>query len=449
MAKVNGVTAMNADTGKPLTANEMATTIYNGMSRAARNAIPAPTKDNAQEFYSAMLEFDPACNEFLTSMINRIAWPFYRSVIVNNPYDRFYKGTIGTGFNIQDVFVDLFNEKITDFDPQSDDVDNIFKRQTPPVYTLYYSVNFEKHGKITVQQDIMARAFANEDWSGLNGLVEYIVRALNESIRQVELDSQTAVLANAIMGGYLKPIAVNGLEAGKLDKTKLEDDVAEMKAVMGEMDFTSRDYNFYGVMNRSSLDDLYLLVTPRFMAYNDVKVMASAFNMGKVEFLSHVVVIPNFGAAKNVEAVLVDKDFFQFYRNLTKTTQIYNPSSLFWNYFQTETAVFATSMFSNAVVFTSKEAVIASVTITAGQKAAKGKATPIKYTISLDGSADDGCFYNKCTWSITGANSSRTKINPAGILEIGKDETASTISVTATSVQDPTKTSTVNVTVTA
>ena len=144
---------------------------------------------------------------------------------------------------------------------------------------------------------------------------------------------------------------------------------------------------------------------------------------------------------------VVDKDFFQFYRNLTKTTQIYNPSSLFWNYFQTETAVFATSMFSNAVVFTSKEAEIASVTIDAGQKASKGKETPIKYTIATVGT--DGCFYNKCTWSISGATSSRTKINPAGILEIGKDETSGTISVTATSVQDPTKTSTVNVTVTA
>ena len=449
MAKVNGVTAMNADTGKPLTNGEMSTIIYNGMSRAAKLAIPAPTKDNAQEFYSAMLDFDPACNEFLVSMINRIAWPFFRSVIVNNPYDRFYKGTIGTGFNIQDIYVDLFSEKITDFDPQDDQSETIFKRQTPPVYTLYYSVNFEKQGKITVQQDIMARAFANEDWSGLSGLVEYIVRALNESIRQKELEAQTDVLATAIIGGYLKPVLVNGIAEGRLDKTKLEDDVAEMKAVMGEMDFTSREYNFYGVMNRSSLDDLYLLVTPRFMAYNDVKVMASAFNMGKVEFLSHVVVIPNFGAAKNVEAVLVDKDFFQFYRNLTKATQIYNPAGLYWNYFMTDTAVFATTLFSNAVVFTSKEAVIESVTITAGQKAAKGKETVVKYDIALDGTADDGQFYNKCTWSIAGANSAQTKIDPAGVLYVGKDETASTISVTATSVQDPTKTSTVDVTVTA
>ena len=60
-----------------------------------------------------------------------------------------------------------------------------------------------------------------------------------------------------------------------------------------------------------------------------------------------------------------------------------------------------------------------------------------------------GGWSSKCDWSINGQTSKRTFISPFGRLFIGPDETASSITVTAKSVQDPTKTSSVAVSVTA
>ena|GEM_PF-6360110 len=46
---------------------------------------------------------------------------------------------------------------------------------------------------------------------------------------------------------------------------------------------------------------------------------------------------------------------------------------------------------------------------------------------------------NDVTWSIVGASSANTKIDANGLLVVGADETATTITVTAISNDDPTK----------
>ena len=90
---------------------------------------------------------------------------------------------------------------------------------------------------------------------------------------------------------------------------------------------------------------------------------------------------------------------------------------------------------------------ITSVTIKASQKAQKCAATDIEVDIVNGGEV--GGWSSKCDWSILGQTSKRTFISPFGRLFIGPDETADSITVTATSVQDPTKTSSVAVSVTA
>jgi len=58
----------------------------------------------------------------------------------------------------------------------------------------------------------------------------------------------------------------------------------------------------------------------------------------------------------------------------------------------------------------------------------KGSSFPFRAIVSAEGGADESVI-----WSIAGANSSSTKVND-GLLEIAADETATTITLTATSV---------------
>ena len=115
------------------------------------------------------------------------------------------------------------------------------------------------------------------------------------------------------------------------------------------------------------------------MAEFDVEVLAAAFNMNKVEFMGHVVLVDSFNdldtarlkelfkddptytefgerdiqALNLVAAVLVDKDFFMIFDTHQNFTENYNGQGLYWNYFYHVWKTFSTSPYANAILFTS------------------------------------------------------------------------------------------------
>jgi hypothetical protein len=114
----------------------------------------------------------------------------------------------------------------------------------------------------------------------------------------------------------------------------------------------SRDFNSLAVRQRSTMDDLHLLIDADSEAEIDVDVLAKAFNMSKTDFLGNVTVIDGF-ASTGLKAVLVDKDFFMVYDKLQKLETIRNPKGLYWNYFFHIWQIMSASRFANAVAFVS------------------------------------------------------------------------------------------------
>ena len=67
-------------------------------------------------------------------------------------------------------------------------------------------------------------------------------------------------------------------------------------------------------------------------------------------------------AMRNVKAVLVDENYFQVYDNLSRMTEQYCASGLYWNYFYNTWKTVAVSPFSNMVTFVVDDADIAQPT---------------------------------------------------------------------------------------
>ena len=114
----------------------------------------------------------------------------------------------------------------------------------------------------------------------------------------------------------------------------------------------SRDFNALGVMTRSDMNDLHLLIDADLNAQLDVDILAKAFNMDKTTFLGHVTIIDGF-ASDGLEAVLIDKDWYMVYDNLLKLETIRNPRGLYWNYYFHVWQTMSASRFANAVAFVS------------------------------------------------------------------------------------------------
>ena len=241
------------------------------------------------------------------------------------------------------------------------------------------------------------------------------------------------------------------------------------------MEFMSTDYNVAGVHNFSKKDDQFLIVNADFDAVMDVEVLASAFNMDKAEFLGHKVLVDNFGeindsrlkllfgsdftpltsdektALNAVPAVLVDRDWFMIYDNLFNFTEQYNAKGMYWNYFYHVWKTFSVSPFANAVMFLTSAPTISAVEVTpATASAVAGQ------SVTLSAAVSGSAFANQAVdWTISGATDTSTYINDAGVLVLGASETGTvaqgetngTITVTATSVGNSTKTDTATITV--
>ena len=162
--------------------------------------------------------------------------------------------------------------------------------------------------------------------------------------------------------------------------------VSAIKSVSNKLLFMSSDYNAAGVPNHTPKDDQFLFISAASDATLDVEVLAAAFNMDKVEFAGHRILVDDFASVDearltklmsdeetgvssfvpftsaektllgNVSALLIDRDWSQIYSNLREFTENYNGQGMYWNYFFHAWQTFSYSPFENAVAFVSTSA---------------------------------------------------------------------------------------------
>ena len=182
----------------------------------------------------------------------------------------------------------------------------------------------------------------------------------------------------------MKPVAIG-------DGTDLRESAIQFRGVSNLLPFMSGEYNEVGVKTTTPKDRQVIFMDAMFNAQFDVKVLASAFNMNKADFMGRLFLIDNWTSFDNerfdiiransdgieevtseelalladVKAVILDANWFQVYDNNNKFTEKYSASGLYWNYFYHTWKTISNSPFSNAVVFvTSTETITAPETVT-------------------------------------------------------------------------------------
>lgn len=427
---------------------------YKAMSANLQALIPEPTADNSAEFFGAIRKYDPTFNEFGPALINAVIIGSVKASEAKNPLSIVYKEMREYGYTVEEIFADKL--QVVDWTAcDTSTYDDVFGVEPPRVYTNFHSINFQKRVKASISNTLLKRA--SNTYAGFNDIVNAIQRTLVTSMTDEELKTITKLLALTHDGGYAYPVKINSditlqQESGKvyLDEAALKYNAAKEKEIVHNFAVSaSRDYNWMGVSQLIDISRVLFITTSKYLSSQDVGVLAAAFNMDKTEFLGRTIEVKDLGGAEKDGAIgfIVSEDWFQIWLQSREMTQIYNPVKRVWNFWYFTDGTFSTSLMENCVELVDSMKSITSVTITADQKAAKCASTEIVAEVVNDG--EPGGWSSKLNWSIKGNNSKKTFISPSGILYVANDETASTISVTATSAQDPSKADTQAVTVTA
>ena len=387
--------------------------------------------------------FQPLANTFLSALVNRIGRVIINSKMYSNPWAGFKRGLLEYGETIEELFVNIVQAQ--DFDPETAE-NEVFKRKIPDVRSAFHTMNYQKFYKTTVSNDQLRQAFLS--FEGISDLIGKIAEALYTSANYDEYLVMKYMVCYAMEHGAFHPVTIAQPTAANSNSV-----VTTLKATSEKLQFLSADYNQAGVYNHTPKGDQYFIMTADFSSIVDVETLARAFNIDKVTLMGHTVIIDQFtfttsetarlqellgtqykdlttSLFADVPCVCVDRDFFMIFDNFQNMTEQYNGEGLYWNYWLHQWKTFSTSPFANAVIFTDKTPAVSAVAITPS-KLTMGKGTSTQFTATV---TNAGFASTGVTWSISGQQSANTRIDGQGRLYIAQDESATTITVTATSV---------------
>ena len=381
-------------------------------------------------------------NEFIDVLVNRIGMTIARSNSWSNPLAPFKRGMLSYGNTIEEIQVGLLEAH--GYDPDRDYMEQtLFGRERPEVQTNFHTVNRQDFYKVTINEDMLKRAFL--DPNGLSGFVNQLMEAPTTSDQWDEFLLTASLFREYEHNGgffHVKVPDVADLNS-TADDAKLA--LRKMRAMAGNLQFLSTEYNAAKMPVYAKPDDLLLFVSPEFNAGIDVEALAAAFHIERAQMYGKIVQLPQsaFGI-EGCQAILTTDDFFVIADTLFESTSQWNPANLHNNYFLHHHQVISCSRFVPAVMFTtnaSEEAItthapvtgISAITI----EPIDGEAVtdvPRGGMIALVASAETGPEggTEAVVWTVGGNTSARTFITQAGVLHVAPDETASALTVTAT-----------------
>lgn len=401
-----------------------------------QDRIPEATAENLHEVGDAILTYEAQANEFVNALVNRIGLVILNNRMATNPLAALKKGRLAVGETIEEIYIDVI--KAQTYDPRAAQ-DTLFKRHLPNVSSVFHSVDSQLNYPLTISNEQLRKAFMSYDSLDrfIAGLVDSMYKSatLDEFIQMKQLISEWNNNGRFIV----EPIAP------VTDAASAREAMIKIKAVSDGMTIFNNQMNYAGVWTSTPKDEQYLITTPDFNARMDVDVLAAAFHMDKAEFAGHVIVVDNIGdlGDDGIEAILVDKNWYQVYDYLRTFKTAYNGEGLYWNYFYHVWMVYSLSPFANAVAFGTATPTVTELTVTPTTATVKAGGT-VQIATSVTGTGDPT---SKCTFALTGNTDPETAVNTMGKVILGSKETGPTITVTATSVQDKSKTATCTITV--
>ena len=434
-----------------------------------QTAVPIATADSAviREIGKIIIDSPNLQNEFLNSLINRIGKVVIKSRLFANPLSMFNSGMLEYGETVEEVFVNLCDANQYNATASED---TVFKRQFPDVRSQFHVVNSEIYYKQSVGRRELEKAFLSAE--GVYDLVEYIIQKMYVSANYDEFLVMKYMIAVAALDGTMPIYPVTAVT----DEASAKGLLKAVKLLSNNFEILSKDYNTAGVYNSSTKEDQYLIIDnandanlsvdalaymfgPAFASNDAKKVRIDGFDKLDIERLKKVLGLEldpftsdELAALGNIEAVLIDWAWFQIYYKLFETRYLENPENLYENTWLHAWKIYSRSVFENGVIFASGTNGVSSVAIK--------DATVPEVTHGVAGTADIDAVVtisgltpmggNRVIWSVTKGDGATgtVSIDANGVLTWNNAFTATdTITVTATSAIDSTKTDSATITV--
>lgn len=414
-----------------------------------------------------IMQYEAHQDAYLTALVNRIARVIVTSRMWKDKWAVFDMGKMDYGETIEEIFVNI--AKPHSYDPAKAET-QVFKREIPDVRAAFHSMNYQKFYKVTISNDQLRQAFLS--YYDMNELIARIVDSLYTAMNLDTFLTKKYMLAREAINGGIYTVVTKPISGEGADP---DDAVTKYRQYTNNLEFLKTLYNRAGVRNSTPVEDQVIIVPNEAEATLGVKVLAAAFNLSEVDYISTRIPVDSFEfdtddearlaelfandstykpftseekkALQLISAVKLAKDWFMCFDNFEQFTENYNGEGLYWQYFFHVWKTFSVSPFANAVLFTSQSSEVTAVTVSPSS-ANVAQGTSIAMTAEVEGT---GLFEKTVEWSVngTGELASGTRIDgTSGVLRVASDESVDNV-LTVTAIAKSGKTGTAQITVTA
>lgn len=424
----------NASAGDMTNIN-MLNTIRSAAVRSVsyQDRIPVATKDNLSDIYNNLLNVDALRNEFISALVLRIGITWINSRIFNNPLGRVKSSAMPYGAYEQEMFVNMAKGQALNFRAGYEALYAIYESE---VMAAYHKINFQEQYPVTISFDELRNSFTSA--YGIRDLLRAKVDSLYSGANYDEYLCTLQLVDNAYTQNLLYPITISAIE----DEASAKAFLTQARAAIKRFAFPHPEYTIAGATSFSVPSEIILVTTPEIEANIDVQALAYAFNQGRAEVSVETIIVDHFENSE-IQAFLCDSRWFRVRDNFRTFTEGYNAAALSWNYFYNVSELFSVSPFMPAVVFTTESSSITSLaSVTMNGTAIVASTTKYnpgqeyKLGVTVNGS---GYVPKTVKYEVAGATSLDTVVVPgSNILIVGAGESGS-LTITATSLTNTTK----------
>lgn len=308
--------------------------------------IPAASQSGVRKTIQALNKpmNNKLFNEFVDNLITLIGTQYINSKAWENPFAEFKRLDVQQMKTVQEMGFQLMEAKGFDHESQE-----LFLVEHPEIKLAYHSMNRQDKYKITLNSEMLQNAFLSP--TGLSDFLGGALTAQLNSDAYDEYQMMKNLIKEADEQDTFFNVQIADLTAPGATDLEIKYFIESVRAYVGKLKFLSGQYNKYGIPTFSMPEGLVLFVTPELNAKIDVNVLAAAFNVSYAEMTTRVVIIDEF-PVDNIQALLVDEDWFKVGDSKFETTTWFNPETLNTQYYLHHWSTISFSPFMNAIKFT-------------------------------------------------------------------------------------------------
>lgn len=327
-------------------------TIRANASADYQQRVPSATRTNLSQLGGTILEYQALTNEFVSALVNRIAFPIVQNRTFNNPLAVLKKGRKPYGTDIEEIYTN----PATAMEFSDSDATDLLTIQKPDVKTVFHRMNRRNKYKTTISMERLQKAFLS--MGEMSAFIESIISTLYSGNAIDEFMLMKNLVGSAIAGNKIASVDVtyNG------DEGSSKEFVKTVKTLSTSFTLPSTSFNGYNMANAEAIsaktitpattwcppENQVILIRADVDAATDVEVLAKAFNLEYTKFLPRKIVVDSFGD-NNTLAMIADDAWFRIYDDLFQIRQFENGSGLYTNYFLHSWQTISASLFANAI----------------------------------------------------------------------------------------------------